>query len=194
MTIYMQKPPKAILDRFLEKEKTYSCTYPEQGASRLEQAEGYDNDQYSIHLGRGEHVWQRACEAVMNWEQFPNEWTEIYPATGVQDGGTVAVLIRLFGLWWLNSARIVYVIDEPNRCGFAYGTLPGHVEMGEEAFWVERNPEGEIFYHIRAFSKPRSWLTRLGYPIVRLCQKRFGRHSTRQMQALVRATPQKVQA
>jgi uncharacterized protein (UPF0548 family) len=28
--------------------------------------------------------------------------------------------------------RVVYVLDEPERRGFAYGTLPGHPESGEE--------------------------------------------------------------
>jgi uncharacterized protein (UPF0548 family) len=36
--------------------------------------------------------------------------------------------------------RIVYVIDEPDRRGFAYGTLPGHPERGEEAFIISRRP------------------------------------------------------
>jgi len=34
------------------------------------------------------------------------------------------------GVWFLNAARIVYVIDEPRRFSFAYGTLPGHAERG----------------------------------------------------------------
>ncbi len=36
--------------------------------------------------------------------------------------------------------RVVYVIDEPDRRGFAYGTLPGHPESGEELFAVRYDP------------------------------------------------------
>jgi uncharacterized protein (UPF0548 family) len=35
--------------------------------------------------------------------------------------------------------RVVAVADEPDRCGFAYGTLPGHAVCGEEAFVVARD-------------------------------------------------------
>ena len=36
--------------------------------------------------------------------------------------------------------RVVYVVDEPDRRGFAYGTLPGHAESGEELFMVRFDP------------------------------------------------------
>ena len=92
----------------------------------------------------------------------------------------MASLARAGGLWWLNACRIVYVIDEPSpvrRFGFAYGTLPGHVECGEERFCVEHLADDSVWYDIRAFSRPRFWMTRLGYPLARRLQKRFAAES-----------------
>ena len=68
------------------------------------------------------------------------------------------------------------------KFGFAYGTLPGHVESGEERFLVEwdRGDDG-VWYDILAFSRPNHILTRLGYPVVRRLQKRFGRDSAASM-------------
>ena len=46
----------------------------------------------------------------------------------------MAVQARTFGFWSLSAARIVYVIEDAapvKRFGFAYGTLPNHVECGE---------------------------------------------------------------
>jgi uncharacterized protein (UPF0548 family) len=34
--------------------------------------------------------------------------------------------------------RVIYTITEPRRKGFAYGTLPGHPESGEEAFTISQ--------------------------------------------------------
>jgi uncharacterized protein (UPF0548 family) len=68
-------------------------------------------------------------------------------------------------------ARVVYVIDEPLRKGFAYGTLPGHPERGEEAFIVEYRDDDSVWLTIRAFSRPSSWLFWAGYPLVRLMQE-----------------------
>jgi uncharacterized protein (UPF0548 family) len=67
--------------------------------------------------------------------------------------------------------RVVYVVDEPDRQGFAYGTLPGHPERGEELFLVERVGE-ETWAEVRAFSWPGRWYTRLGGPVVRQLQHR----------------------
>ena len=71
--------------------------------------------------------------------------------------------------------RIVGVIDEPNRWGFAYGTLPGHPEQGEESFHVRRTAGGEVSFEIVAFSRPAALLARLGSPVARIVQARVTR-------------------
>jgi uncharacterized protein (UPF0548 family) len=68
------------------------------------------------------------------------------------------------------ACRIIYVLDEPDTFGFAYGTLPAHPEQGEEAFIVRQNPEGVVTFAIVAFSRPRHRLARLGGPIARRIQ------------------------
>jgi len=72
-------------------------------------------------------------------------------------------------------------VDEPGpikKFGFAYGTLPGHVESGEDRIVIEWDQgDNIVHYDILAFSRPSHILTRLGYPAVRRMQKRFGRDS-----------------
>ncbi|MGJ4050715.1 DUF1990 family protein [Corynebacterium macclintockiae] len=46
---------------------------------------------------------------------------------------------------WTFRCRVVDAFSEPNRCGFTYGTLPGHVERGEEAFTLQRLQDGRVF-------------------------------------------------
>lgn len=109
-------------------------------------------------------------------------WVEAWPPdTPIKTGEVVAVMGRAIGLWWLNAARIVYLVDELGaicKFGFAYGTLPGHVESGEERFLIEWNrADDSVWYDILAFSRPNHLLIRLGYPMVRQAQKRFGRDS-----------------
>ena len=111
------------------------------------------------------------------------------PESPIQTGVHVAVVARTFGLWWLNAARVVYVVDELGpirRFGFAYGTLPDHAESGEERFTVEwREADGAVWYDILAFSRPRQLLARLGYPFARRLQRRFARDSAAAMQKAV---------
>ena len=76
-------------------------------------------------------------------------------------------------------------MGQANVVAFAYGTLPGHVERGEERFQVSFNPaSGEVKYEISAFSRPAVLLSKLGYPFVRRLQERFAESSA---QALARA-------
>lgn len=88
-------------------------------------------------------------------------------------------------MWWLNSCRILYVLDESGpitKFGFAYGTLPGHVESGEERFLIKWDrADNSVWYDIFAFSRPNHFLARLGYPFVRRLQKRFGQDSATSM-------------
>jgi hypothetical protein len=63
--------------------------------------------------------------------------------------------------------RVVEVIDAPRRRGFVYGTLPGHPESGEERFVLDHDADGNIRFTVTAFSKPASFLARLGGPITR---------------------------
>ena len=78
--------------------------------------------------------------------------------------------------------RVVYVIDEPDRKGFAYGTLPGHPERGEEAFVVERRADDSVWLVIRAFSRPANAFFWAAYPALRMMQAiftaRYGRALT----------------
>ena len=67
--------------------------------------------------------------------------------------------------------RVVYVIDQPDRRGFAYGTLPGHPESGEELFLVRYDPATEdVYAEVRAFSRHATWWSRLGSPLTSLVQ------------------------
>jgi uncharacterized protein (UPF0548 family) len=68
------------------------------------------------------------------------------------------------------------------RCGFAYGTLPHHVERGEERFSVEWHPDDTVWYDVRAFSRPRYWPVRLAFPLARWLQRRFVTESKAAMQ------------
>lgn len=75
------------------------------------------------------------------------------------------------------------------RFGFAYGTLPAHVEEGEERFCIELHDDGTVWYDLRAFSRPRYWPVRLGKPLARRLQRRFARESQAAMyHAVARVT------
>lgn len=68
--------------------------------------------------------------------------------------------------------RVVYLIDEENRRGFAYGTLNGHPESGEEVFAVRYGPlNGDACAEVTAFSRHATWWSKTAAPITALLQR-----------------------
>ncbi len=184
------KPSAESIRRFLTEQSLLDFSYSAVGATATTPPAGYVVDHTRIQLGQGEAVFHSARDALQHWEQFRLGWVEAWsPDTPIQTGEVVAVMGRALGLWWLNSARIVYSVDESgpvSKFGFAYGTLPGHVESGEERFLVEWNrADDSVWYDILAFSRPNYFLARMGYPVVRRMQKRFGRESAAAMRRAV---------
>jgi uncharacterized protein (UPF0548 family) len=185
----LRKPSAERLRDFLAAQAKLDLTYPAVGTTAAVPPAGYVVDRTRIKLGEGASVFAAAKAALGRWEHFHLGWVEAWPPdTPIQAGQVVAVIARLFGLWWLNACRVVYVVDEEGpvqRYGFAYGTLPEHAESGEERFTLEwHEADDAVWYDILAFSRPQQLLARLGYPFARRLQKRFARDSAA---AMVRA-------
>jgi uncharacterized protein (UPF0548 family) len=168
-------------------------SYPEVGATRLGAPVGYQVHRERFALGSGPGAFERAKEALQEWRMFEMGWLELcWPDAPVVSGSTVAVLARHLGLWslqvgfWsLHVARIVYVVDEPRKYGFAYGTLAEHAESGEEWFGVEQLEDNSVWYEVLAFSREKHVLAKIGYPFTRSLQRKFRRDSGLAMQRAV---------
>ena len=172
-------PTKAQFDDLIESQKNTELTYDKYNLH------GYDHDQNKILLGSGPEVWVAAKEAIKQWAMFPDGWCRIYYQNPIfQKGDIVVMNARAFGVWWLNAARILYVLDDDKNFGFAYGTLPNHVETGEELFQVSRNEQDEVYYSVTAFSRPRFWALRWTYPLSRHFQRRFVKDSLQKMKRM----------
>lgn len=187
MKISRQFPSPHQLASWLESRKQEQHSYPEVGASVDSQfPKGYDHDRNEVLIGEGAADFAAAVEALKHWRMFPSTWTKVLPSPIEWEAGKeVAVMFRLLGVWWWNSCRIVYVIDEPHKAGFAYGTLASHVEKGEEIFLIEMEEDGSVWYRIQAFSQPHFILTKIFKPIARRLQRKFVRESKAGMLAAV---------
>jgi uncharacterized protein (UPF0548 family) len=182
-------PSAERVEAFLEKQRRLDFSYPEVGHSLDRSPPGYNIDHNRVMLGRGRKTFEKACTALRAWTMFPAPWTRIDPANApLESGQVVAMLAQVYGVWWFNACRIVYTIKEDTpvrRFGFAYGTLPGHVECGEERFSVEWLADDTVWYDLRAFSQPRYWLVKLAKPLARGLQRRFAVESKLAMQRAV---------
>jgi uncharacterized protein (UPF0548 family) len=158
--------------------------YDAVGTTRYDETpQGYHRLEYQARLGAGDEVYAQAGAALMSWRMhraagLPMTATDTPPRIGTNSLGRMGagILIgRLRTLSPLGAAglpvpcRVVWTVDEPDRIGFAYGTLEGHPASGEESFVVTRDPDG-VHITIRAYSRAARWYSRLGGPLTRQAQ------------------------
>jgi uncharacterized protein (UPF0548 family) len=177
----LRQPTEEVVRQFISGQHPLPFSYTEVGATQTGAVAGYTVDHNRIKLGHGKDTYQSALSALRSWKHFDLGWVSIVPRhTPIEIGRTVAVQAKTFGFWSLSACRIVYVNDEQQsskRFGFAYGTLPNHVECGEERFTIEWQEDDSVWYDIYAFSHPQHPLVKLGFPLARRLQKRFAKDS-----------------
>ena len=174
------RPSLQEIATFLDASQRLPLSYEPSGLAQSGGA-GFRTDEEVTTVGSGTVDFSRAVTALTEWRHFDLGWVELFPArASIEPGTAVAVAIAHLGFWSLNGCRVVYSTREAggSTFGFAYGTLPNHAECGEEIFEVRLDPHtGDVSYRIRAVSRPRAAMAKLGFPYTRLLQARFRRDS-----------------
>lgn len=163
-----------------------TLTYAAVGATRRDDLRehpphGFRPIERLVRLGEGPERWRFASDEVMRLGI--QRRAGLRPVAGLPADGSAPVRVGDRGVLRLGPVHIpfevVYLVDEPDRRGFAYGTLRGHPESGEEAFVVERHADASVWLRIRAFSRPAHPLLWLGYPVLRALQEAYTRRYER---------------
>ncbi|GIE70075.1 DUF1990 family protein [Actinoplanes palleronii] len=148
-------------------------TYPEIGQTRTGALpDGYRHLRYRTRLGSGEAVFAAAGEAVVTFRMHRATGARVRTDAGrATPGGQLSI-----GLGPVSApCEVVWVAQEDDKIGFGYGTLPGHPATGEEAFVVERDERGGVWFSVTAFSRPASTLMKLAGPFAVLVQQVYAR-------------------
>lgn len=177
----VRRPAQREIEEFIARSRDLPLSYDPIGIAK-ESPRGFKVDEASGVIGHGPQAFELAKLALAEWRHFDFGWVELFPrGAAIEPGSVVAILVHHLGFWSLNGCRVVYTLGDRQTgptFGFAYGTLPNHAELGEEIFELSLVPEtGEVVYRIRAVSKARATMARLGYPFTRTLQARFRRDS-----------------
>ena len=180
-----------------------ALTYPEAGATEAVATAtagaadaalpaGYHHDRLSARVGEGDAAWAAAVDGIRAWRMHRGQGFTVVPAAPPIAPGTdvlSAIPLPLPPAHVLAACRVVWVVDEADRYGFGYGTLPLHPSTGEEAFVVRRAGDGGVDLHVTAFSRPHHPLVRLGGPVARRQQARAARGYADALRSHVAAAP-----
>lgn len=186
---HLRRPSSADLASLASQQSAEAVSYDDVGCSlHASSVPGYHRLRAQRPLGTDASLFLTARRAIEDWVGHRHARAVLRPERpALEPGVSVVLALRVGPLWATAACRIVQVVDEANRFGFAYGTLPHHPAQGEEAFLVVRDPAtGQIHLEISACSRPRSILTRLGGPVGRQFQELMARRYLDGFEAAVR--------
>lgn len=164
-----------------------ALTYAEVGATRhLPLPAGYAHLVRRERVGDGSAALRVAAARLARWEPQRGAGLDVRTDAEVAAPGVrFATGVRIGPLRIWAPCEIVWLVDTGAEYGFGFGTLPGHPEIGEEAFLLTLDDDGALWFEVRAFSRPGPWWVRLGAPVARLVQLRV---TGRYVNAMRRAT------
>ncbi|MDT0310566.1 DUF1990 domain-containing protein [Streptomyces sp. DSM 44917] len=165
-----------------------TLTYREAGATRDPARlppPGYRLLRTGTELGRGRAVFEAAGDALLGWGMHRAAGLGVAATAPRAAPGVRVTVTAGAGPLRLNApCEVVWTVEEPDRRGFAYGTLPGHPVSGEEAFEVVRRPDGSVRLTVTAFSRGAAWYARAAGPLGRVAQRAAARRYGRALRRL----------
>jgi len=151
---------------------------------------GFTLERYDTAVGRGRLDFVRACEGLRTWATHRTLGVRVHPtSTPVRLGGVYVVTLGTQVAAIAAPCRVTRVTDEPAHWGFSYRTLPGHPEVGEEAFDVRLASSDQVRLGIVAVSRHADGVMRFARPIARLVQRRVTTGYGRSLRGFVREPP-----
>jgi len=153
---------------------------------------GFRGSERKARLGDSS-VWTVASTEVLRWGVKTRSGFSVEGEGGLPVGpGTDATVVagarysliaHLGPLRIHEPVQVITVMDEPDRKGFAYGTLTGHPVSGEEAFVVEREVDGSVWLTVRSLTQRSIGIWRATYPLLPVAQYLYSRRYLRSLAA-----------
>ena len=176
MGVRLRQATSADLAILLERCRSDALTYEPAGCSLGSMTpSGLKRRHWTTTLS-GPEAFERAAGAIRSWKVHKGAGLAIAADGPIAVGTNVAFGAPLPLGFIDGTCRIIAVVDEPDRFGFAYGTLSVHPERGEEAFLVVRGADGHVRFDIEGVSRPAQPIARLLPPVANRLQDTAVRH------------------
>lgn len=168
--IYVGRRSEATLERLLASAHGAALSYGHVGSTLVDgDVPGVPDRTFSIEVTG---TLAAAAATLRRWAPHAGINARIVPDGSAMEPGSTLLVVAPFGPFEMAVPdRVIAVVDEPDRFGFAYGTLAGHAEAGEEAFLAEQITPDRLRLTVRVQARAATLLARLGTPVVVLLQK-----------------------
>lgn len=137
---------------------------------------GYSALKLREPVGHGLEAFESLSEGILSWKLHERSGLRTRPDTPRVQLGSLVQLGFGLGPARINApCRVVRLINAETatemRSGFAYGTLDGHPETGEESFAAVLGADGTVYLEIVAGSRHSTWFYRLLAPVSAAVQR-----------------------
>lgn len=167
-------------------------TYPDVGATRPSSPDwqppaGYRAYARTSVIGHGDEHWAWAAAEVLVWGVKTRSGFRVEPGGRVAAEAEHRLRAVVGPVVVTEPVRVVAVVETSDRCGFAYGTLPGHPVSGEEAFVVHRDLDGTVRLTLRSLTRAGRGGWRVAFPALLVAQRWYRWRYARALRADGRA-------
>jgi uncharacterized protein (UPF0548 family) len=163
---------RALVERSRDAELTYAPVGISLGWRPV--PDGFRDVRTERVVGHGEEAFRKVGYALMHWEINRQAGFQVSSQhAAVREGERVGVVMPFLGVLGVSAiCKVVAVVAEGDRVGFAYGTLPKHPQQGEESFLLTHRPDDSVLMSVRAVSRPAVWYVKAAGPIAHAMQSR----------------------
>lgn len=152
---------------------TYACVGATEPGSSTWTARppGFLRHESTVVVGHGPAAWDDAADRVLRWGVKTASGFVVEPDGPVAVGDECRVTFPVGPFGVVEPVRVVAGSREPDRVGFAYGTLSGHPVSGEEAFVVSRDGAGAVRLTLRSLTRPAPSAWAFAFPALLVVQR-----------------------
>jgi uncharacterized protein (UPF0548 family) len=162
-----RRSPREV-DRTLHAARTLMPSYDHVGSTLRPASGGVPSSTTSIEVPG---ALASAADALLRWATHDGIRAMVVPHAPPTVGDTVCIVVPFGPFELLAPNRVVAVVAESERVGFAYGTLPGHPEVGEELFLAEQIDPDRLRLTIRTDARLAGRVARASAPLSRRLQR-----------------------
>ena len=175
--LHLGRPSEQRLEQLRERACDDATTNPI-GMLHGDLPDGFHHQTWRLPIEHGD--MERAAAGIRAWAGHEAAGIHRVPTQPtIVAGQTLAMAIPVGPISVSATARIIEVVDEPDRYGFTYSTLPHHPEDGEESFIIERGPNDELEMVVTAMWRGAAVANHVIPPLTRFLQnKAIGRYLT----------------
>jgi uncharacterized protein (UPF0548 family) len=182
--IWLSDPKLDKLNQILETQSQLQLSY--EASDLLTNNSSMKTTEYCMSVGTGLDAFEKAVLCLSQFAVHERAGFQVLKTSNsLEVNSCVLLKLSLFPFYITSVCRITNIISSSNTFGFTYGTLPHHIEVGEELFLIELTKTNNVLFKIKTISRPGNKFAILVKPYSNHLQLKFNNRYLLSMKELI---------